>query len=223
MTAKQSFQEETERPIEVSHKSFEELVNDRLKNPDFQTQPTDTPLPKKKMGVKTSSKSDVPPEFTSDMQSDAIVQKDTNGSKPKFPFLKRGSGTKRFNCGKLTLKKGMNKKPNREQYPVEDSLTLVDSPIPRLTPPTVPPSIDSPLQRRREMEELLAFEKLEELAEDTSFCSSTSTVNSLLQKGLDKCPPTPLQSPVKLRRKIAMNDSPLSLMKPKVNFVINQL
>ncbi|XP_068243000.1 centromere protein J [Palaemon carinicauda] len=53
---------------------------------------------------------------------------------------------------------------------------------------------ESDKQRRKELEELSAFEKLEELAEDSSFSSSSSTVIRLLQRGLWSSSSTPMKS-----------------------------
>lgn len=48
---------------------------------------------------------------------------------------------------------------------------------------------------KREVEELSAFEQLEELADESSFCSNSSTVIHLLQKGLRSASSTPIRSP----------------------------
>lgn len=50
-------------------------------------------------------------------------------------------------------------------------------------------------KEKREVEELSAFEQLEEMADETSFCSNSSTVISLLQKGLQSASSTPIRSP----------------------------
>lgn len=50
-------------------------------------------------------------------------------------------------------------------------------------------------QLLKEQEELSAFEKLEELADDSSFSSNSSTVIRLLQRGLQSSSSTPLKSP----------------------------
>ncbi|CAL4166340.1 unnamed protein product [Meganyctiphanes norvegica] len=49
--------------------------------------------------------------------------------------------------------------------------------------------------KNQEVEELSAFEHLEEMADDSSFCSNSSTVIQLLQKGLRSASSTPLRSP----------------------------
>ncbi|MPC24819.1 centromere protein J-like [Portunus trituberculatus] len=50
-------------------------------------------------------------------------------------------------------------------------------------------------QQRKEEEELSAFEKLEELAEDSSFSSNSSTVWHLLKQGQQSASSTPLRTP----------------------------
>ncbi|KAK7070949.1 hypothetical protein SK128_004432 [Halocaridina rubra] len=54
--------------------------------------------------------------------------------------------------------------------------------------------IDFEKQGQKEVEELFAFEKLEELAEDSSFSSNCSTVVQLLRRGMHCVASTPVQS-----------------------------
>ena len=63
------------------------------------------------------------------------------------------------------------------------------------TPLPPPPPRDLEKQRRKEAEELSAFEKLEELAEDSSFSSTSSTVRHLLKQGQHSVSSTPLRTP----------------------------
>ncbi|XP_064087090.1 centromere protein J-like [Macrobrachium nipponense] len=59
----------------------------------------------------------------------------------------------------------------------------------------VTPTSENDKQLLKEQEELSAFEKLEELADDSSFSSNSSTVIRLLQRGLHSSSSTPLKSP----------------------------
>lgn len=61
--------------------------------------------------------------------------------------------------------------------------------------PSVLKQLEDDKQRRKEQEELSAFEKLEELAADSSFSSNSSTVWQLLQRGQRSASSTPLRSP----------------------------
>lgn len=61
--------------------------------------------------------------------------------------------------------------------------------------PSVLKQLEDDKQRRKEQEELSAFERLEELAADSSFSSNSSTVWQLLQRGQRSASSTPLRSP----------------------------
>ncbi|XP_047490146.1 centromere protein J-like [Penaeus chinensis] len=61
--------------------------------------------------------------------------------------------------------------------------------------PSVLKQLEDDKQRRKEQEELTAFERLEELAADSSFSSNSSTVWQLLQRGQRSASSTPLRSP----------------------------
>lgn len=61
--------------------------------------------------------------------------------------------------------------------------------------PSVLKQLEEDKKRRKEQEELSAFERLEELAADSSFSSNSSTVWQLLQRGQRSASSTPLRSP----------------------------
>ncbi|XP_045623776.2 centromere protein J [Procambarus clarkii] len=67
-------------------------------------------------------------------------------------------------------------------------------------------------QSLKEREELSAFEKLEELAADSSFSSNSSTVLQLLQRGLHSMASTPLHStpPVTSQERLNCNDGEMA-------------
>ncbi|XP_042214564.1 centromere protein J-like [Homarus americanus] len=71
------------------------------------------------------------------------------------------------------------------------------------------PNLQFDKQSRKERDELSAFEKLEELADDSSFSSNSSTVWQLLQRGQHSATSTPLRSspPIPSRRALSDNYS----------------
>lgn len=91
---------------------------------------------------------------------------------------------------------------NSMDHPVHGGVRHRPSPVPVSTHPTMhgptstlPGPLNLEKQQRREEDELSAFERLEELAEDSSFSSNSSTVLHLLKQGQQSVSSTPLRTP----------------------------
>ena len=220
---------EFDRPISVSEKSFQDLVLEKIKSGEYTSSSTDTPAVRKflRKGSGNARYTTENSFHTEEKVKVNLVSENRIScvdNKVKFPFLKRGAGSKRFNMKPIKLKNqpscGIAESPV-VMTPTQQ-LVLADARAQNFSTPLnlKGPSIQSrrlhfivpeggsslsPIVKkhpRREVEELNAFEKLEELAENSSFCSNASTVHNLLQKGLESSESsTPINSPLpKFRR-----------------------
>lgn len=230
-----------DRPLSSSNKSFEDLILEKIKAGVYRSSPTDTPAPKNSFLRKGTGKArfeqindfSVMKENIASSSPQEIFREQDSGVQPtvKFPYLKKGEGTRRFNCKSVKLKKATSHPPaqgTKEKVACVNKLTLEEPLIDNFSTPirasglhikmnAIPTKNDwgggqfSPisLYPRKEREELAAFERLEELADNTSLSSHASTVNSLLLKGLSaSTSSTPTDSPHVVRNRVLDGLSP---------------
>ena len=244
-----------DRPISSMSTSFDELILKNIQK-GLYSGSTSAPLPKKNFLRKgagaaryersrvSNSQHSAATSSTDNFQCNEIQKLSKllpgNEVKVKFPFLKKGACNARFNFKPTKIQKKHTAAKNLRLHlgpTAPDRLQILpDNSILNMAPTSDGQACEnmnfSPIVKlpRREMEELKAFEKLEELAENASFSSNASDVYSLLQKGLgSSLSSTPINSPMHIRNhpiKSLKNDSEKMqtnrILKVESNAISNQ-